>query len=468
MTMRPYHTAIDKSLATAQRAIPAIAGQYARALAPLKAFRVKAELVSPPIQTIDGVGTYRITAAKGLTTVSWEAPVKFHQGLAVVNADKAKEQFEEVYAPASKVDSSFEPTALPEISLEMAKVSARRIGDGILFTSESLPGFSFAASAEEFKREGGREAVLDKLMQHMAVFAAAELGKTLSIIGEKKLPVVVSDKVEVVAEKKLMPGTYVTGSPELDEALVLEQRMAEFGRPTLLANKKAEGKSAPAPVKVVSRDIQIQVHTCLQAWAQKNKFAKASVLSIDDSRVIAGGRGYSGAIVAEVQYFDQGMQVSEIEMPYAGGKLDPAKVTATDKQKAIEAERVKALQIASEEEAKANLQKIKEQDTMQSRAAAIVHANLGVEASSGVHFMKPQQAMERIPILKALLPTGVKAGDLIEIDQYVYELTATSYNSLNVDPEDGAFLMAVLTDKMPTGKEANMGLFGTIAAALGA
>ena len=158
---------------------------------------------------------------------------------------------------------------------------------------------------------------------------------------------------------------------------------------------------------------------------------------------------------------------TNVEGTAAVGNLTATAVAKTAQQLKFEAERVTALNLKSEEEAKQELAKFTAQQEQERLVAAFVDANLGLTAAfesvgDGQNFLH-QSMPKRIPLLKALLPKeAAVAGKLIQLNGYVFKLAETEYGSI-AGVDKSCYLMAIMQpDEMPTEKIPGMGLFGAL------
>ncbi len=461
----------DRMMASATQAMPLVLAAARQFLLPLGAERIRVEVAAGASNTVDGSVSFRLSASTAQGELEWVMPVVMDRGVPILTEQAIQQEFKKAMEVKSAAALDLGERDVATMAVDFKKVSAARAGDLVVYTSPELPRWNLPVSASTLKTEEGRTQVLADLRQSIDFYCLSDFGVTAKI-GEAKLPVVRAQDVKAAAQPKALPEVDVTIPEALQEPEAIfgarTQRSAQSFSPTeLRASEYRYGFEAR--VRKISEPV-------LKAWAQSQGGGAIEVIAWNLDEAKDGGVGAGqGKVVATLRFYtDSSREEVEVSASFnAAGDIDPLSIAKTEQQLKFEAANTAEFKVKSEEEAKQELARFTAQQEQQASAEAFVRANLGLEASDenvalGQNFLS-KPAVKSIPILKALLPKeAMTAGKELEIDGNVYVLAESNYGNISGDPVHSAYMLAVLTDKLPNGKRPGLGMFGALGTALSA
>lgn len=460
----------DRLVASANQAVPQVLAAVKTYLG-AAAERVRVEVAAAAKNSVDGSVVFLVKASTVHGELEWEMPVALDRGVPVLTEAKVLEEFAKATGVAAK-RTALEESEVAAMAVDFAKLVAGRAGNLVLYSSPELPRWNLPVSAELLKTEEGRTQVLAELQQSIGFYTLSDFGVTAKLVGDIKLPVVAATDIKAAARPAALPELNITAEqaiiqePDAVYGARIQKPAQSFSKTELRASEYRHGFEAR---------VRKAAEPVLRAWAQAQGGGAIEVIAWNLDAASDNGLGIGkGKVVATVRYYtDSSREEVEVSAAFnSAGELDPTSIAKTAEQTKFEASRDAEFKVKSEAEAKAELARFTAQREQAALIEDFIQANLGVEASggnvqNGQNFLN-KPVSPRIPIMKALLPKEAQtAGKKVQLNGYVYLLAETDYANNSGDPVHSAYLMACLTDDMPSDKIPSMGLFGSLGAALG-
>ncbi len=450
--------------AAAREATPSIYSAVKRYLTPKGAVSPQVGVSIPTGNTVDGEYEVEVstTTAYGKLDYAFRVPMK--AGAPVIAETNFIEAFDKAFQAQKDAPVDL-GTARPEYEVDLKTIEAERQHDLVVYSSKALPEWSFIATVDQLKDTKSHAVIASQIVAAVRGHILATLG-AVAKFGETSfsLPPVRATEVKAAAkavELTDIPGFNTPKTAHEIYAEVLERNMIVNG-----------SKAAQAPSELQAADeeaMRFQAYVSRQAIPVVERYVKATlkgdapqVIATDFSELRRRANGFaSGKFLVAVRFHgSQGIEETEIEVPFENDRVVADKLAKTAKSiKAAEA-REAELKVLSAEEAKARFEDFKARQA--AHAEDLLAIGLSVSAGDsgmGNNFMK-RGVSERIPVLKALMPADVKPGGKVLVGSYVYTVAETDYQS--VSAEKSAFYMLCLTDDIPGKDMPTLGVWGSL------
>lgn len=448
----------------AKEATPTIYSAVKRYVSPMGAVNPQVQVTVPSGNTVEGEYEVAVstTTAYGKLDYSFRVPMK--AGAPVITETAFMDAFSTAFK--AQKDAPVEiGTPLAEAEVDLKTIEAERKHDLVVYSSQALPEWSFIATVDALKTQKNHALIASQIVASVRGHILATQGKVAKFTDKTfELPPVKA--TEVVAAAKAVELHEIPGFSHPKTAQEIRDMVTEHN---MIVNG-TKGAQAPSEIQAADEEaLRFQSYVSRQALPLVEKFVRATlkgdspqVISTDFSALRRKAMGFaSGKLLVAVRFYGSaGVEEAEIEVPFENDRAVADKLAKTAKSIAAEKAREEALKVLSAEEAKARFEEFKARQA--AHAEDLLASGLAVSAEDmGMGQNREKRgAAERIPVLKALLPSDVKPGGKVLVGSFVYKVAETDYQS--VSAEKSAFYMLCLTDELPGKDTPSLGVWGSL------
>lgn len=446
--------ATDNIMASFRAALPEARERIVAQLKSLGADATKVELAAPGSNTLQAEATLSVETTIRGGLIAYEMKVPFQMGKIMLSEALISAAFNDAKKAFTEAPAMLASSPVPTMEIDLTKVTAQRAGELVIYSSEELPTWQFHAAVDSLKNPTNHKLIAQSLVASIRGNCLSDFHRVAAFKQQEFALPMVREEVKPTVVAAEVPGFRPADfTPAAVEERLTGHNLVAYGSQRPEARPTGEVQAENRRFAFES-----QMRSPIEAAALSHVKAKlkgdlGQVLATDLSAMRQRIDGLAaGKALVSVRFFaDNNIVEAELELPFqADGKIDAEKVTKSAKSLEAEKARAEELRILSEQEAKAQLDAYMEGDKV--RAALLVQGGTAQGANS-----LDMPAVERVPILKAMLPAETKPGDKFELRGYVYEVAATNFNSPDV--EHSAFWMLCKTADLP-GKFPSLGLWG--------
>jgi len=392
---------------------------------------------------LEGTMTLSASWFDGNRRVSASASLPVANGALVLDA-KA------FLATAQEAKHESTQVAQKTYQVDPAMLKAKRMGDSVILSHQSMPEWTLRVSVDEIK--ASREAVETRIAASIQGYCVGQLYRNADLMGGIKMPIVASEAPEVAAPEAEVIEVKHETLPAEQQALAASSQTtsgAPDSKANVLAGASAQWEASEAVKGMVRRSASAAALTFVSKQIQGGS---PSIKDIDLSGMKFNASGPEGSAVVSIEYYGRiSRENMTVAVPFdAKGRVVAAGVARTQADVLAADEIRRSLEMKSEQDAKAQFDAFVAEET----AKVTRLEGMGVQASAdmgyGSNWIKRGPA-DRIPIAKTALPEEFsQMGKKILIGGMVYELQPTDYNAPSI--ERSAHWMLELRAEIPASK----------------
>lgn len=454
----------ERLIASAQQALPAVVSAVTEQLSKLGAASTKVEVSARPKNSIESEFTVRVQTTVNAGFLDYEMVVPMKDGHAALSEAIIASTFKEAVDKFDADDTLPSGQTLQLLDVDLGKVVAHRYEDIVVYSSEDLPTWLYEVPVASLKNPQNHQLIASRILSSLRGICLTDYYRVAAFKQESfSLPAAQATDIKAAAVEPVNPDYQTEYTAEELEAAV------EQHNHKVLVMHAAAADSPEANREERDYAFQAELRASLapvvEGYVKEElKGGNPRIIGFKYDKVRRKMNGLTAGFVAvEVTYYsDQSIEATELKVPYTeDGKIDAEKIGKTELSIKAEAEREAELKILSEEQAKKEMDVYRKE--LEAKAEELQRIGIKGATSQGANFLQ-KDAVDRVPVLKALMPADTKPGDKIDLRGYVYEVAATDYNSPDV--EHCAFWLLCLTDELP-GKAPGLGLWSSMTATAG-
>jgi hypothetical protein len=373
-----------------------------------------------------------------LSCVSENWPVTF-KASAIVKDGKLVFSEKDVAEPLAAALTAakavkIEAAAPKTVDVDLTKVVAFRAGDVISFSSPELPSWALHLKANELADEQSRKFAPSRVMASIRGFCITQFNVAAAFKQEEfKLPVIQAHVVaKIVPQAPPQWQVPVVSAPQHVQASV-DNLSAQTVKPAQERDPNLSASRTNDARRLFETHLRATAEPAALAWVRANlKGGAPSVKSADMSGVqYDAAKNLTGAAVLTVKFYgSKGVEEASVSVPFDKmGRADVKAIQRTQADLLAEEQRVAALKLKSEEQARKEF----EQFVASERAKQERLDKMGVKAGVGYGGSKPLPNFI-IHVPKVSLPEEFSvAGKKLVVDGMVYEVEPTNFNAPDIE-----------------------------------
>jgi hypothetical protein len=335
-----------------------------------------------------------------------------------------------IAAKAVKIEAATPKT----VEVDLTKVVAFRAGDVISFSHPELPSWALHLKANELADEHSRKFAPSRVMASIRGFCITSFNVAASFKDENfKLPVIQAHVVAKIVPQA--PPTWQVPVVAVDQhpSVAMDNLSVHASKPAQERDPNQQTIRANDARRMFETHLRATAEPAAIAWVRANlKGGAPTVKSADMSGVqYDAAKNLMGAAVLTVKFYgSKGLEEASVSVPFDKmGRADVKAIQRTQADLMAEEQRLAALKLKSEDEAKRSF----EEFVASERAKQERLSGLGVKAGVGYGGSKPLPNFI-INVPKVSLPESVSVvGKKIVVDGMVYEVEPTMYNSPDLE-----------------------------------
>lgn len=384
--------------------------------------------------SLDGEITFDVSGFLQNWPIMFQAVSKIENGKSVFSEKIVADAVEAALKAAKEAPATPATLEAGKLELDLQQIVAIRSGHVVSFSTPELPSWSLHVKAEELLNENSRKFVPGRVVASLRGFCLTEFRRVAAFKQEDfKLPMIqASVQAKVVAAPLPQWQVPVQAVPQqADQSLhnisagMTSPLISEDPNLSLIASNDNR-RMFESHIRSMAEPAAINyVRTALKGGAPVVKTTDMTSLAYDKNRLL------TGAAVVNVKFYGKmGVEEASIAVPFdRSGRPDVKAINRTQADLAAEEQRVAALKLKSDEEAKRAFDEF----VASEKAKKARIEGMGVKASVGYGGARPLPNF-LIPIPKVSIPEEYSvAGKRIVVDGMIYEVEPTNHNSPDVE-----------------------------------